>query len=306
MAIENIKIRPMYVYLGENTYQVQKISCKADVAGSLGGKYFLFHDAAGAKHFCWFNTGASVNPAPAGGWTAHEITIASNDSATTVAAALAAILTAVSGFDAVASGAQVTLTHTAYGYAQPARDPNSAAKTGFDFVVSTLGAVEVNAGCIKGDIEMSGFKPQVQEVTCHATGTTPKAELITGYASPELTMTFQETDKDSMKRAFAMAGQYSFTPVGADGEESIGYGLNNLGEQVATSYVKLVPVNPDLSTASETWHVWKAKADLDKFSFSGEKIAEFPITFKLYPDETKAINGLGQFFMIGNKPTTLV
>jgi hypothetical protein len=306
MAIENVKIRPMYVYLGENTYQVQKISCKADVAGSLGAKYFLFHDAAGAKHYAWFNTGASVDPAPAGGWTGHEVAISSGDSASAVATALAAILTAVTGFDATASGAQVTLTHTAYGYSQPARDPNSAAKTGFDFVVTALGAVEVSAGCIQGDIELSGFEPQVQEITCHATGTTPKAELITGYASPELTMTFQETDKETMKKAFVMAGQYSFTPVGADGEESIGYGLNNLGEQIATTYIKMVPVNPDLSTASETWHVWKAKAQLDTITFSGENIAALPLTFKLYPDESKAINGLGQFFMIGNKPTTLV
>lgn len=306
MAIDNVKIRPMYVYLGENTYQVQKISCKADVSGSLGAKYFLFHDSAGAKHYAWFNTGASVDPAPAGGWVEHEIAISSGDSASAVATALAAVLTAVSGFDATASGSQVTLTATAYGYAQPARDPNSAAKTGFDFVVTTLGAVEVNAGCIQGDIELSGFEPQVQEVTCHATGTTPKAELITGYASPELTMTFQETDKEMLKKAFVMAGQYTFTPVGADGEESIGYGLNGLGEQVATSYVKLVPVNPDLSTASETWHIWKAKAQLDTFTFSGESIAVIPVTYKLYPDETKAINGLGQFFMIGNKPTTLV
>ncbi len=59
MSVQNIKINPMYVYIGKDTAQQQTITCKADVTGaSLGGKYFVFHDPAGAKRYAWFDTGS--------------------------------------------------------------------------------------------------------------------------------------------------------------------------------------------------------------------------------------------------------
>ena len=103
MPIQNIKINPMLVTFGKDVYQVQTITCVADVASSLQNKYFLFTDSAGAKRYAWFNVGGlGVDPAPAGGWTSHPVAITANTSATGVATALAAVLTAVTGFDGCA------------------------------------------------------------------------------------------------------------------------------------------------------------------------------------------------------------
>lgn len=295
MAIQNVQVKPHYVYIGKNTYQQQAITCVADVTSSLNNKYFLFMDPAGNKHYAWFNVAtAGVDPAPAGGWVGHECVLSANASASAVATALAAILTAVTNFDATASGAVVTLVGTSFGYAQPAYDTN----TGFAFKVTVLGQVETSAGCIQGDIEITGFDQSKIEITCHASGTTVKDERITGYSKPELSMTFQETDKDSIKKILVLYGMNSFTPVGLDKDEVIGYGPANVGGANPKVLVRLHPVSKDASDKSEDWNVWTAELSLDTFNFSGENLSVIPAKFSLYPDETKpkAI----QFFMIGD------
>lgn len=295
MAIENVKINPMYVYLGVDTAQVQKITC---VAGTLlGGKYFLFHDAAGAKHYAWFNTGSSVDPAPAGGWNGHEVAVLVGDSAAQVATKLAAILTAVTGFDATATGSIVELVHTAMGYAQPARDGNTL----FSFKVTTLGWTKVSAGCVQGDIEITGFEQQKVEVTCHASGTTVKNEIISGYTKPELSLTLQETDKETLKKIMVMYGMGTFTPVGADQVEVFGYGPANVGGSNPKIRISLEPVNPSggMGDKSENLTIWKAELGLDTFNFSGENISVIPAKFSIYPDESKQPKSI-QFYFVGD------
>jgi hypothetical protein len=294
MSIENVKVKPMYVYFGKDTAQVEKITCVADVAGSLGAKYFLFMDSAGTKRYAWFTTGASVDPAPAGGWTGHSVTIVSGDSATAVATALAAVLTAVTGFDATASGAIVTLTHTAVGYAQPAYDGNA----GFAFKVSTLGQTKVSGGCLQGDIEVGGFEQSKVEITCHESGTTVRSEKISGYSKPTLSFTLQETDKASIQRLFVLYGMNVFTPVGADKEAVFGYGPLNIGGSNPKILVNMHPVELDAADKSEDWNFWNAELSIDSFTFSGESVNTIPATFNIFPDDSKP-KAIG-FFMIGD------
>ncbi len=292
MAIQNIAVRPMHVFIGKNIMQVQTITC---VPGTtLGGKYFLFHDQAGAKHYAWFDTGASVDPAPAGGWTGHEVTITTGDSATAVATALSTVLGAVTGFDSTSSGSVVTLTATVAGYAQPARDIDA----GFSFKVITVGQVEKSAGCLKGDVEISGFEQTKIEITCHASGTTVKDERITGYSKPELSLVLQETDKQSLQDILVMYGMPVFTPVGADKEAVFGYGVANIGGSNPKVYIRLHPVELDAADKSSDWNIWTAELGLDTFTFSGENVSEIPAKFAIYPDESKP-KGI-QFFMIGD------
>lgn len=295
MAVQNVKIKPQYVYLGKDQVQIQSITCVADVASSLQNKYFVFHDAAGAKHYAWFNVATlGVDPAPAGGWVAHPVAISAGASASAVATALTAVLTAVTGFDATASGYVVTLTHTAVGYAQPARDIN----TNFAFAVTQLGMVETSAGCIQGNLELSGLEINKVEITCHASGSTVKDERISGYASPELTMTFQETDKDSLKKLFVMLGMPSLTPVGVDKDEIFGYGMANLGGSNPKIAIRMHPVEKDATDKSEDLNIWLSELSVDSLNWSGEEVSTVPATFKLYPDESKP-KGI-QFFMVGD------
>jgi len=293
--IQNIKINPMLVTFGKEVMQEQKITCVADVALSLQNKYFLFTDSAGAKRYAWFNVNsAGVDPAPAGGWTGHVVAIATGASASSVASALAAVLTAITGFDATASGYVVTLTHTVAGYAQPAYDFN----TGFAFKVSMLGQVATEAGCIQGDIEFGGFEQTKVEITCHDTGTTVRDERISGYAKPTLSFTLQETDKESLKKLLIMYGMNTFTPVGADKEEVFGYGPQNVGGSNPKVLVTLHPKALQASDKSEDWNVWQAELGLESFNFSGESVSVVPCTFAIFPDESKPKSI--QFFMIGD------
>lgn len=287
----------MYVTIGEDIAQIQKIKCVADVAGALGGKYFLFMDAAGAKKYVWFNTGASTDPAPAGGWSGLEVEIDSGDSASVIAGLLATEMT-VTGFTAVASGDTVTLTHTAFGYAQPARDSETATATGFAFSMVKQGQKEKSAGCLKGDIELTGFEQNKLEITCHASGTTVKDERITGYSKPELSFVLQETDKASLQEIMVMYGMPVFTPVGADKEAVFGYGPANVGGSNPKVKIRMHPVADDLTNKTNDWNIWKCELGLDTFNFSGESASEIPAKFTIYPDETKP-KGI-QFFMIGD------
>lgn len=298
MAIQNIAVRPMFVYIGKDTAQVQSIKCVADVSSSLQNKYFLFHTSAGVKHYAWFNVATlGVDPAPAGGWTGHVVAISANASASTVASALQAVLDAVTGFDATVSGTTVTLTNTVVGYAQPAID-SVAAPTTFSFKVTTLGQSEKSAGCIKGDIEITGFSQQELEITCHASGTTVKDSRITGYDKPEISFTLQETDKQSLQDIMVMYGMPVFTPVGADKEAVFGYGPSNVGGSNPKVYIRMHPVSDDTSDKTNEWNLWSCELALDTFNFSGENLSEIPATFTMYPDETKP-KGI-QFLMVGN------
>lgn len=296
MSISNVKIQPMLVYLGANQMQVQTISCIP--GATLGGKYFLFHDSLGAKRYAWFNTGTSVDPAPAGGWTGHAVAILAADSATIVASKLSTVLNLVTGFDSTSVGAISTLTHTDTGYAQPARDALGVAATGFAFKVTQIGSVERSAGCIQGDIELSGFEQDKVEITCHASGTTVKSELVSGYQKPTLGFTLQETNKESIKKVMLDYGMYSLTPVGADSVEVFGYGPNNVGGSNPTIPVRLHPVALDTSDKSEDWNVWKGELSLDTFTFSGESVSTIPVSLSIFPDESKPKSI--QFFMIGD------
>jgi hypothetical protein len=295
MSVANIKVKPQYVYFGEDTAQVETIICVADVSSSLNNKYFTFVTASGTKHYAWFNVGAAgVDPAPAGGWTENEVAISANASATAVASALQAVLTAITGFDATVSGYTVTLTQTATGYAQPCRDIN----TGFSFEVSTWGMAEAEVGCLDGDIEVSGFSQQKLEITCHHSGSTVLDERITGYDKLQVALTLKETTKAKIKDVFVKMGMGSFTPVGADKDEVFGYGPNNVGGANPKFKVRFHAVGTDASDMSEDWNFWSCELGIDTLNFSGENVSQIPATLTVYPDDTKPA-GI-QFFMVGD------
>ena len=295
MSVSNIKIKPQTVFIGKAQVQIQTITCVADVSSSLNNKYFVFHDSVGAKRYAWFNVAtAGTDPAPAGSWTGHEVAISANASGTTIATALSGVLTAVSGFDATSSGTVVTLTATATGFAQQARDINTA----FAFKLTQLGMVETEVGCIQGDIEISGFEQSKVGITCHDSGTTVVDEIISGYSQPELTLTFQKTDKQSLQDIFVMYGMSVFTPVGVDQAAVFGYGPANVGGSNPKVPLRLHPIEKDASDKSEDWNFWSAELGLDTLNFSGENVSVVPASFNIYPDSSKPKSI--QFFMIGN------
>jgi hypothetical protein len=302
--VANISIKQMYVYIGKDTAQEVAIKCVADVSSSLSAKYFLFHTPAGLKHYAWIDTGTSVDPAPAGGWVGHQVTIAPNASATAVASALQAVLDVITGFDATVSGDVVTLVSSTTGYCQPARDADLLAnKTGFSFQTTVLGQAKESAGCIQGDIEVTGFEVTKVEVKCHATGATIQQEIPVGVSKPEIAFTLQDTSKEKIEKIFNMMGYGSLTGVGADKQKVFGYGTSIVGADIPKLQVSFHPVALDASNKSEDWNFWKTSIGVDSFTFAAEDVATIPVKFAVYPDDTKhkSIN----LIMIGDEANAL-
>jgi len=121
--------------------EVTKVTCVADVAGSLDGTYFIMSDDAGTVAF-WFDHGDSGTPEPAhGADRAVEITtVTADDDADTVAGFVQAAIDADSKFGATVSGPDVTVTDASTGD----RTDAVAGTSGFTMLVTTQGVDEVD------------------------------------------------------------------------------------------------------------------------------------------------------------------
>lgn len=292
MGAENIKVEAMKVVYGKAIAQVEKIICHANAgAYALTGKHFFFYDSAGVQHYAYEGT----DPAIAGA-TGHDMGLSGGETAAAVATALAAVLGAVSGFDAVASGPEVTLTHTATGYASSAHDGKGTNGTKFGFQIVTQGESEIDIGCVEGDIEVE-FEETFAEVKCHDTGTTPIAILKTGVSNVQITLAALETTKAKLKALMTRTGG-SFKPE--NGTEVFGMGTFKNFENMFkfASKLRLHPVRLLDDDFTEDWTFHKAIPKLTGATFSGENPFTLPLTFQVFPDETK--NSRVNYFSIGD------
>lgn len=117
--------------------QKTTFSALADLAGSLGGKYFTLNSANDAtSYYVWFDVdNGSSDPAPGG--TGIEVDISAGDSALTVAIAAAAAINALGDFGApVPTTADFVVTNAATGPTTASADVD----TGFGVVTDEFGS----------------------------------------------------------------------------------------------------------------------------------------------------------------------
>lgn len=283
----NEKVEPMMATFGESVMQSENITVVADVASSLNNKYFLFYTTGGVKHYAWFNVGsAGTDPAVSGG-TGNVVAISANATAATVATALAAVLTAVSGFDATADGAVVNLVATTAGYAKAAHE--GAAPTGFTFEVNYYGDTAVDLGYTDGDIEVT-HEGNYTDLTAHQTGTMILGHIGTGLTA-SLTLNLKETAVSQLRKAIATGEGDSLIPdgTGVSGTEVFGWGTSRQFKPTFARSRKLVlhPVALPASNMSRDVTIWKAFPKVSALTFSGENVMMLPVEFSIYPDYTK-------------------
>ncbi len=125
------------------TAEVTQITCTADTAGSLAGKYFeISAGDSGLNYYVWYKvSGVGSDPAVMGR-TGVEVDISTNASDSTVATATAAALSLVNAsmqFSASAVGAVVTSTNLTQGYTVDAL----AGTSGFTVLVTTQGGFSI-------------------------------------------------------------------------------------------------------------------------------------------------------------------
>lgn len=297
---QNVKVEPCNATWGVNTAQVSTVTVVADVADSLDGKYFYIYKPSGAKYHAWYNTsgGAAVDPNP-GGSTAIEIAITTGATAAAVATATASAIDAVSGFDASASAAIVTITNTDNGYAS---GPHEGVGTGFTFAVSIFGDLAADIGFVEGDIEFDS-KEDLEPITAHQTGKNVLGDIRVGK-QVNAKITFKETTKAQLVKLIRQGGG-TFTPAGAGGTELAGWGTGNDFTQTLVESSKLVlhPVVLGTSDKSRDLTIHQCYAMLEGLKFSGEKIFNVPITFKVYPKLT--LNDKIEYFCYGDGSQTL-
>lgn len=79
------------------SHETTRITAVADVSGSLAGKYFSISSTT-TTYWLWYQvSGSGTAPTPSGGETLVQVTIATNDTAATVASATVTALLAISG-----------------------------------------------------------------------------------------------------------------------------------------------------------------------------------------------------------------
>lgn len=134
------------------TANVVEITAIADVAGSLGGKYFhLYSDDNTTIYTIWFdvNNGSTAPSVPY--TTLAEVDISANDTPTTIAAAMQSVINSLSDFTAIVTSADATVievTNGTNGSARTAHDPNNTTLdtpsngTGFTFTETTKGITD--------------------------------------------------------------------------------------------------------------------------------------------------------------------
>lgn len=284
--VSEIKIVPMNATFGEDVAQIQKISAVADVAGSLGGKYFFLFSALNTiKNYVWFDTGSSIDPAPAG-FTGIHVTIGSGDSAAAVALAAKTVIDATTQYIATVSGNEITITNNTAGYAAAAYDAASPDATGFAFQLQTQGDQALDVGYVEGNIEVT-VDPKTLEIKAHQTGEDLLDERITGK-TVEVKMTFKESSQANLKKIITVLGG-SYFPVSASTKEIIGMGTSKNGVSTFGLAKKLTlhPVALNASDKSQDYTFWKAFAKPESLTFSGTELFNLPVTFKIYNDSSK-------------------
>ena len=286
LTVENIKIEPMKVTFGEDVMQSENITCVADSSSSLNSKYFVFYTTGGTKHYAWIDVGNTGSDPAVSGGTGHEVDITANASAATVATALAAVLTAVAGFDATADGAVVNLVATSAGYAKPAHE--GAAATGFSFQTVKYGSSAAEVGYTDGDIEIS-MEENYVDVTGHQTGTEINSQISTG-SSISVTVNFKESTVAQLRKVLLGEGN-SLIPdgTGVSSTEVMGRGTAQQFIQTLSRAQKLNlhPVVLASSNLSRDITFWKAFPKVGSLTYSGENIFSVPVEFMIYPDYSK-------------------
>lgn len=309
MGVENIKVEAMKVVYGIDTAQKEKVTIRSGIAkASLAGKYFHLYAVSLAgvisKHVFWFQvTGTDVAPSLSDA-TLHEVDISDSgiDTIAEIAAELALAINGLAEYNATSSNNVIEVTHAVVGYAPSAHDAKaSLLKTNFGFEILVQGDKEDELGCIEGDIEVA-FEESFIDVTCHAEGATPVAQLKNGVSSVEVTLNLQETTKEKLKKMFVKSGG-SFIPD--EGTEVFGMGTFKNFENMFkyATKLRLHPVRLLDGDRSEDYTFHKAIPNLTGLTFSGENVFTLPITFKVYPAE--GIDSRVNYFSIGDGSQSL-
>jgi hypothetical protein len=277
-SVNNVQIVPVNVYW--RMEQTETWDFTGKTKAGLDGKAFKFYDALDATpRAVWFDGTGSTSTPSLTGFTATKIDIhTGNTTPAQIATTVAGVVTALSGFDATASGAIVTVKRTDYGAATESFDAVGL-ETGLAYSLTRRGR-DYDLGLIEGDVQLD-FKPSNFLLTAHQYGKTPIAALNQGFDKLECGTTLLETQKSQLKELYTIYGG-SYTP-GA-GSEVYGVGSISQGKNMMVEAGRLIlkPVNANDDTGN--FNLMLAIPVPDSLTFSGENPRKLKLSWQGFVD----------------------
>lgn len=181
------------VNVGQGTAEVSSVTAVADTAGSLNSKYFLLNSAYNRRrYYVWYDVNsAGVDPLVSGR-TGVKVSVATNATATQVAAATALALDALADFASTNLAAVITITNSVGGPADNTADSAGGSATGFTFSTPTNGARPAAADYIGDSAAGTGLRAlDVKDVI--GLITVPGLPLATAYLVHPALIDYSET-----------------------------------------------------------------------------------------------------------------
>lgn len=259
----------------------------ADVAGSLGGKYFLLsafgNNLDALNYYVWFNTGASADPAVAGR-TGIEVAILSGDSAATVATKIKTELDSDPTYRVkVIDLTNDVLTIENKYMGEPAT-ADTAGNSGFT-VTNTIAGSGMDLGKTSEAIEVS-IETQVVEIKSNQTGELVADEIMQGNAAT-ISLTLIETTTERLALIMGEGAGGSLTP--GSGTEVVGFGESKLFDSLADEAGMLIlhPVRLASSDRSRDVTLWKTAPKPQSINYNGTAPQQLVVEFKGYLDAGK-------------------
>jgi hypothetical protein len=284
-SAENIKIEP--VYASWEQQETFKVTCVADVADSLDGKYFTFSSPS-TNFYCWIQTDAAVDPALSGK-TAIPVAADTGDTAAELAALIKTAIDANANFHAVidpCDSTSVIVMCKDSGTATDVADGLLTAATGFTFLTLRQGS-KLELGALDGDIELA-LTEDLLDVTSHQTGTQILTALRTGRNIENIALMMKESDAAKLKAVIETSG-VEYTPVGSGTTAVSAWGSEDAKAfaNIATSCKKLVlhPIANADNVLSGDFCFWRAYPLLTGLTLSGENPRMISVEFKIIPDQ---------------------
>lgn len=279
--VENIVIEPVDLRWGN-----QHLACVETVEGTgLDGAYFLVSDLD-TEFYVWYNTGASVDPAPANK-TGIEVSVLVADSAAVVATKTETAINAstLKGHAKAQTGKGSLLIQLKELGAPVVAFAD--VDTTFTIEVVRAGSV-LDIGFIDGNVELA-VSAQLFDVVAHQTGTEVVAQLITGSEVGPLTVTMKETVIEKLKEIVRVLGT-DFTPAGGDEVTGIGALAGSKQFQNVFQFSKQLIMHPTKNAATDytgDFCFWVAYPNLNNLSFSGEEDRKAEVEFTFFLDQAR-------------------
>jgi hypothetical protein len=270
-SVNNVQIVPVNVYW--KMEQTESWDFTGLTATSLSADYIKVWTALdAAKHYFWFNTGASVDPAPAG-FTGHAIAINTTDTVAQYVTKAAVVIAAVTGLDAYGVDSVLYIRRTDVGTTTESVDVGTLAV----YALTRRGR-DYDLGLLEGDIDLN-FQPSNFLLTAHQYGKTPIAALNQGFEKLECGTTLLETQKAQLKELYTIYGGAHTATTEVYGVGSTSQGKNMM---VEAGRLVLKPVNASDDTTN--FNMMLAIPIPDSLTFSGENPRKLKLSWQGFVD----------------------